>query len=207
MHLELFKYFKYFKPVKVFLINLSLIILLFIAAIYLGIYLRTNNLLLKTVRNQASSGLVHLSSPLSLRLSLTYQRPEQSGIHVRGRMCPTDAERDMQFFDADLIGPDGGCAPQHNRRALADVGDDFDVGPTNSLIATLHRFHGCLFRGPALGEMLVGVGGAKAIFDFVWCVDAFEKLFAVRFDHLCDANAFDDFRSKAKNRHRHSSLR
>ncbi len=55
MQPDLFKYFKYFKPVKVFLINLSLIILLFITAIYLGVYLRTNNLLLRTARNQAAS--------------------------------------------------------------------------------------------------------------------------------------------------------
>lgn len=47
--------FGYLKPVKRFFINLCLIILFFVAALYLGIYLRTNNLLLQTVKAQAYS--------------------------------------------------------------------------------------------------------------------------------------------------------
>ncbi|HAR45181.1 MAG TPA: diguanylate cyclase [Nitrospiraceae bacterium] len=47
--------FKYFLPLRIFFFNLSMIILLIIAAIYLGIYYRSNNLLLETVKQQADS--------------------------------------------------------------------------------------------------------------------------------------------------------
>ena len=47
--------FRDFGEVKVFLISLSLIIALFISVIFLGIYLRSNTLLLDTVREEATS--------------------------------------------------------------------------------------------------------------------------------------------------------
>ena len=47
--------FKDFSEVKVFLISLSLIIALFISVIFLGIYLRSNTLLLETVKEEATS--------------------------------------------------------------------------------------------------------------------------------------------------------
>lgn len=47
--------FKYFLPLRTFFFNLSMIILLIIAAIYLGIYYRNNNLLIETVKQQADS--------------------------------------------------------------------------------------------------------------------------------------------------------
>ncbi len=49
------KPFKGFEEVTVFLVSLSVIISLFISAIFLGIYLRSNGLLLDTVREQARS--------------------------------------------------------------------------------------------------------------------------------------------------------
>ena len=98
MHLELFKYFKYFKPVKVFLINLSLIILLFIAAIYLGIYLRTNNLLLKTVRNQASSYF-------DLIVTTRYWNARYGGVFVEKK----DDVRSNPYLEKIGINPDIRC--------------------------------------------------------------------------------------------------
>jgi diguanylate cyclase (GGDEF)-like protein len=47
--------FRDFHDIKVFLIALILIVSLFIAVIFLGIYLRTNKLLMETVKNQAVS--------------------------------------------------------------------------------------------------------------------------------------------------------
>jgi len=47
--------FKDFGEVKVFLISLSLIIALFISVIFLGVYLRSNTLLLETVKEEATS--------------------------------------------------------------------------------------------------------------------------------------------------------
>ena len=47
--------FEAFGEVKVFLISLSLIIALFISVIFLGVYLRSNTLLLETVRDEAVS--------------------------------------------------------------------------------------------------------------------------------------------------------
>ena len=47
--------FRGFGEVKVFLISLSLIIALFISVIFLGVYLRSNTLLLETVREEATS--------------------------------------------------------------------------------------------------------------------------------------------------------
>jgi len=49
------KPFKGFEEVRVFLISLSLIIAFFISVIFLGIYFRSNELLLETVREQARS--------------------------------------------------------------------------------------------------------------------------------------------------------
>ena len=47
--------FEGFGEVRVFLISLSLIIALFISVIFLGVYLRSNTLLLETVRDEAKS--------------------------------------------------------------------------------------------------------------------------------------------------------
>lgn len=47
--------FRNFNEVRVFVISLSLIILLFISAIFLGIYLRTNTLLMGTIKDEAVS--------------------------------------------------------------------------------------------------------------------------------------------------------
>lgn len=47
--------FLYFSPVRIFLINLSWVLAVVIAAIYIGIYYRNNILLMQSLKNQASS--------------------------------------------------------------------------------------------------------------------------------------------------------
>jgi len=49
------KYFKEFRSVRLYLINISLVVTLVITAIYLGIYIRNSRLLIDTVKDQADS--------------------------------------------------------------------------------------------------------------------------------------------------------
>ena len=57
MAVRLPKIFRYFKDVRIFLINVSLVVALFISAIFLGIYIRSNHLLLQSMKEQAVSYL------------------------------------------------------------------------------------------------------------------------------------------------------
>ena len=122
--------------------------------------------------------------------------------HVGGGMGSAGSHRDVQFLNSNLVRPDCGSSTDRHAGAFAEAHHDFDVGPAHALVATLHRLHRGLFGSPASGEMLIRVCRSEAVLDLIGGVDAFQKLFAVRFDHLCDANTLHNFCTDTKDRHR-----
>ena len=112
----------------------------------------------------------------------------------------------MDFLNPNVVSPDRRGATQRNDCAFTLMHQDFNVGPSDALIATPHGFHRCFLGSPAGCEMLVGIGCPQAVLNFIGGVHPRQKLFAMGLEHLDNTDAFDNFRSDTKNRHRTDNL-
>jgi diguanylate cyclase (GGDEF)-like protein len=99
MLLRPFSRFRNIMVTQVFLINLSVIIFLIVAAIFMGIYIRSNDLMLETVRQQAESNF-----DLIVRVRLWNSNHE--GVYVKKKK---DDESNQYLKEAG-IDPDIKCA-------------------------------------------------------------------------------------------------
>lgn len=98
------KPFKEFEEVKVFLVSLSLIIALFVSVIFLGVYWRSNSLLIETVKDQAASyfGLIERSRIWNTRYGSIFVEKKE-GVETNRILRQLGIEPDVRCDDGRVF--------------------------------------------------------------------------------------------------------